>query len=146
MAFCYLKTHLHYQLIFHRNQDWRHQTVWNINQKCYKNRSSNNWDLATVRREISNLSAAANSLSAEMSAASHSKTSSQQILPNLIVVVSNFRATSLGLARLLSQTSKLQDLKDALLGLHWPTDLIYGVDTGQQPMDSHTWPTDSCKS
>lgn len=44
-------------------------------------------------REIRTLSAAANSLFAEMLAASHRETSSQQILPKLIVVVSNFRAS-----------------------------------------------------
>ena len=104
------------------------------------------WDLKRVKREIRTLSAAANSLPTEMPAASHSKTSRQQILPKLTVAVSTSRAPALGLAGLLPQTSKPQDLRDALLGLHWPADLIHWVDTGQQPMDSHTWPTDSCKS
>lgn len=81
-----------------------------------------------------------------MPAASHSKISCQRILPKLIVVVSTLRAPSLGLAGLLPQTSNRQDLRDSVLGLPWPADLIYWVDTGQQPMDSHTWPTESCKS
>lgn len=104
------------------------------------------WDLKIVKREIRTLSAAANSLSAEMQAASHSKMSRQWILLKLIVVVSTSRAPSLGLAGLLPQTSKSQDLRDALLGLHWPVDLIYWVEISQQPRASHTWPKDACKS
>lgn len=81
-----------------------------------------------------------------MLAASHGETSSQRILPELIVVFSTFGAPSFSLARFLPHTSKLQDLTDAPLGLHWPADLMYWIDTSQQPTDSYTCQTDTCKS